>query len=343
MTRVCPIALISAPLPSADYNPLHSAAQARLRSPCTAAPRRPCRPGEHRVAASPRASPGDSAGPARPAAGVRREQRRPAAGRRPGTSLASVSVPMDRDQKRARPATTARSASRRRPRSGRSSWRSAAGRSGAAPARRASMPTAARRAPTTSSPPPTPRAPRPSAGAGGAPRVGGGARSRRPGAASAARCGNSGRGAPGRRGGCSSAPSRSPRRTRTPEAISRLRWREPAAAFTRPPATARYALARRPREAAFLFNLAEVYAAAGLRARACAFRARGWHAVAASLFAGGCGSGVTPVTVRRRGGVLPSPSRSRRVRRRSVKSPVAGSAPRAGRWSDAGFRDSFKG
>jgi len=45
---------------------------------------------------------------------------------------------------------------------------------------------------------------------------------------------------------------------------------------------ARYALSRRPREAAFFFNLAEVYAAAGLRARACAFRARGWHAIAAS-------------------------------------------------------------
>jgi len=46
----------------------------------------------------------------------------------------------------------------------------------------------------------------------------------------------------------------------------------------------RYALSRRPQEAAFFFNLAEVYAAAGLRARACAARARGWHALAASLF-----------------------------------------------------------
>jgi len=46
----------------------------------------------------------------------------------------------------------------------------------------------------------------------------------------------------------------------------------------------RYALERRPREAAFFFNLAEVYAAAGLRPRANAFRVRGWHAVAISLF-----------------------------------------------------------
>ena len=46
----------------------------------------------------------------------------------------------------------------------------------------------------------------------------------------------------------------------------------------------RYALSRRPQEAAFFFNLAEVYAAAGLRARACASRARGWHALAVSLF-----------------------------------------------------------
>lgn len=46
----------------------------------------------------------------------------------------------------------------------------------------------------------------------------------------------------------------------------------------------RYALSRRPREAPFLFNLAEVYAAAGLRARAYEFRARGWRAIVASLF-----------------------------------------------------------
>ena len=46
----------------------------------------------------------------------------------------------------------------------------------------------------------------------------------------------------------------------------------------------RYALSRQPQEAAFFFNLAEVYAAAGLRARSCASRARGWHALAVSLF-----------------------------------------------------------
>jgi Flp pilus assembly protein TadD len=46
----------------------------------------------------------------------------------------------------------------------------------------------------------------------------------------------------------------------------------------------RYALSRRPREAAFFFNLAEVYAAAGLRARAYTSRARGWKALAVSLF-----------------------------------------------------------
>jgi Flp pilus assembly protein TadD len=48
---------------------------------------------------------------------------------------------------------------------------------------------------------------------------------------------------------------------------------------------ARYALSRRPREAAFFFNLAEVYATAGLRARACALRARGWHAIVGSVIA----------------------------------------------------------
>lgn len=45
----------------------------------------------------------------------------------------------------------------------------------------------------------------------------------------------------------------------------------------------RFAVERRPREAAFLFNLAEVYGAAGLRARAWVLRARAWRAVAASL------------------------------------------------------------
>jgi Flp pilus assembly protein TadD len=45
----------------------------------------------------------------------------------------------------------------------------------------------------------------------------------------------------------------------------------------------RYALERRPREAAFFFNLGEVYAAAGLRARAHAIRGRGWLAIASSL------------------------------------------------------------
>lgn len=44
----------------------------------------------------------------------------------------------------------------------------------------------------------------------------------------------------------------------------------------------RFAIERQPREAAFFFNLAEVYAAAGLRTRACGFRVRGWHAIAIS-------------------------------------------------------------
>lgn len=39
-----------------------------------------------------------------------------------------------------------------------------------------------------------------------------------------------------------------------------------------------YAVERRPREAAFLFNLAEVYAAAGLRGRAVRTRALAWRA-----------------------------------------------------------------
>lgn len=45
----------------------------------------------------------------------------------------------------------------------------------------------------------------------------------------------------------------------------------------------RFALERRPGDAAFLFNLAEVYGVAGFRGRALATRARGWQAVAASL------------------------------------------------------------
>lgn len=45
----------------------------------------------------------------------------------------------------------------------------------------------------------------------------------------------------------------------------------------------RHALGRRPGNAAFLFNLAEVYAVAGFRTRALATRARGWQALAASL------------------------------------------------------------
>lgn len=45
----------------------------------------------------------------------------------------------------------------------------------------------------------------------------------------------------------------------------------------------RFALEKRPGNAAFLFNLAEVYGVAGFRARALATRARGWQALAASL------------------------------------------------------------
>jgi hypothetical protein len=46
----------------------------------------------------------------------------------------------------------------------------------------------------------------------------------------------------------------------------------------------RLAIERRPREAAFYFNLAEVYSTAGLRTRAFAIRARGWHALAVAVF-----------------------------------------------------------
>jgi predicted Zn-dependent protease len=46
----------------------------------------------------------------------------------------------------------------------------------------------------------------------------------------------------------------------------------------------RYAIEQRPREAAFYFNLAEVYGTAGLRARALATRARGWQALGGALF-----------------------------------------------------------
>jgi len=47
---------------------------------------------------------------------------------------------------------------------------------------------------------------------------------------------------------------------------------------------ARFAVERRPREPAFLFNLAEVYAAAGLRARSLGALARAWRAVLAAFF-----------------------------------------------------------
>lgn len=46
----------------------------------------------------------------------------------------------------------------------------------------------------------------------------------------------------------------------------------------------RYALERQPFEAAFHFNLAEVYRAAGLSTRACAARMRGWRALAEAMF-----------------------------------------------------------
>jgi len=45
----------------------------------------------------------------------------------------------------------------------------------------------------------------------------------------------------------------------------------------------RHAVERRPQEAAFWFNLAEVYGTAGLRSRAWACRVRAWHAVVAIL------------------------------------------------------------
>lgn len=44
-----------------------------------------------------------------------------------------------------------------------------------------------------------------------------------------------------------------------------------------------YAVERRPREAAFLFNLAEVYAAAGLLGRSLRMRAAGWRELARTL------------------------------------------------------------
>ena len=45
----------------------------------------------------------------------------------------------------------------------------------------------------------------------------------------------------------------------------------------------RCAIERQPREAAFFFNLAEVYSVAGLRTRALATRVRGWQALAAAM------------------------------------------------------------
>jgi Flp pilus assembly protein TadD len=46
----------------------------------------------------------------------------------------------------------------------------------------------------------------------------------------------------------------------------------------------RLAIERRPREAAFYFNLAEVYSTAGLKSRAFTTRARGWQALAGAIF-----------------------------------------------------------
>lgn len=45
----------------------------------------------------------------------------------------------------------------------------------------------------------------------------------------------------------------------------------------------RLAVERRPREAVFHFNLAEVYSVAGLKSRALATRARGWKALAIAM------------------------------------------------------------
>jgi tetratricopeptide (TPR) repeat protein len=47
-----------------------------------------------------------------------------------------------------------------------------------------------------------------------------------------------------------------------------------------------YAVERRPGEAGFLFNLAEVYVAAGLRGRAVRMRALAWRAIAVRLLRG---------------------------------------------------------
>jgi tetratricopeptide (TPR) repeat protein len=48
-----------------------------------------------------------------------------------------------------------------------------------------------------------------------------------------------------------------------------------------------FAVERRPGEPAFLFNLSEVYTAAGLTGRALRARALAWRAAAASLIRGG--------------------------------------------------------
>lgn len=50
-----------------------------------------------------------------------------------------------------------------------------------------------------------------------------------------------------------------------------------------------YAVDRHPEEPAFLFNLAEVYAAAGLRGRSLRVRLRAWVAVGIRLLPGSCG------------------------------------------------------
>jgi len=67
---------------------------------------------------------------------------------------------------------------------------------------------------------------------------------------------------------------------------------------------ARFAVERQPAEPAFLFNLAEVYAAAGLRGRSLGALVRAWRAVLASFLRGrpGCDVAHRPV----RGDLVPS-------------------------------------
>ena len=244
--------------------------------------------------------------------------------------------------KTARPATTARSASRRRPRSGRSSWRSAAGtdrrRAGAE-----SVDAFRRRGECLSRPlrPRLPRASRPSAGARAAPRVGGGARSRRPGLhpprAAGTRAGARRAGAAASRSRCFPRPG-GPARQKLSRSCARENRRLPSRCG--PP---REVCAFAPTAGSRVFLQPCRGLRGGRPARQGVRVSRARLARARRLPVRAAAAGVTTVTAPRGMRVLPYRGMIEGGRAAARMAPAHGSAAEGGGRIDAGLRDSFKG